>query len=91
MRASLDEEDLQAIVQAVLEALQPVLEANRSHHEDDALLTVSECADYLRTSKAMIYGWVSDSQHGLSDFPYRKAGKRLLFSRAELLAWTKKK
>lgn len=49
----------------------------------ECLLNVSEAADLLRVSHRTLYSWV-----GQRRIPFRKAGRRLLFSREELVAWT---
>lgn len=50
---------------------------------NDCLLDVNEAAELLRVSHRTVYAWVSQRR-----IPFRKAGRRLLFSREELVAWT---
>lgn len=52
--------------------------------EGSDLLTIEQAADLLRLSKATIY-----SKCSLRELPYMKRGKRLFFSREELLAYLK--
>ena len=47
-------------------------------------LTVHEAAGLLRLAPKSLYSLVSQRR-----IPYRKAGRRLLFDEAELLAWTR--
>lgn len=50
--------------------------------EQDQLLTIQEAGKLLNLSVATIYGLVSRSA-----IPHSKKGKRLYFSKQELLAW----
>lgn len=85
MKSTLEPEDIQAIAAAVTEMLKPILSGNGKH--DDTLMTIDETANFLKTSKAQIYQWVNNSQHGLGNFPYYKAGKLLRFSKKTILKW----
>lgn len=87
MRSALETEDIQAIAQAVIEAIRPLLNNNGKAEAEDRLMTIEEAASFLKTSKGQIYQWVNNSQHGLNDFPYFKAGKLLRFSKKALLKW----
>lgn len=90
MKSTLEPEDIQAIAGAVAELLRPLL-SNGKASEPNTILTIDEAAAFLKTSKAQIYQWVNNSQHGLGDFPYLKAGKLLRFSKRSLLEWLKKR
>lgn len=50
--------------------------------EQDQLLTIQQAGELLNLSVPTIYGLVSRS-----DIPHSKKGKRLYFSKQELLAW----
>jgi excisionase family DNA binding protein len=52
--------------------------------ETDQLLTIEQAAEFLNVSVQTIYRKVSQS-----DIPSCKQGKRLYFSKADLLAWVK--
>lgn len=52
--------------------------------EGSDLLTIEQAGELLRLSKATIY-----SKCSLKELPYMKRGKRLFFSREELLAYLK--
>ena len=87
MEINFSEKDLEAIAAKVAEHIKPLLKDKNK--VEDTLLTVTEAASLLKTSKEQIYQWTNLSQHGLSDFPYLKAGRLLRFSRIELLGWLK--
>ncbi|RYD56775.1 MAG: DNA-binding protein [Sphingobacteriales bacterium] len=50
--------------------------------QQDELLTIQQASSLLNLSVATIYGLVSRA-----DIPHSKKGKRLYFSKQELLAW----
>jgi excisionase family DNA binding protein len=61
--------------------LQPL---SKSIAEEDQLLTIQQAADFLKLSVPTLYGFVSKSQ-----LPVSKKGKRLYFSKRELIDWIK--
>jgi excisionase family DNA binding protein len=52
--------------------------------EADTLLTISQAASFLNLAKATLYSKVSRQE-----IPSAKQGKRLYFSKAELMEWIK--
>jgi predicted DNA-binding transcriptional regulator AlpA len=88
MKAAIDipQELVDQIADRVLEKMLPVLEA---WHDPDQLLNVDDVAVMLGKSKAQIYQWVNSASHGLSNFPYQKAGRALRFSKKEIKEWLK--
>lgn len=95
MKTELEPQDIEAIAQRVAEILKPML-ACEDKRADDQLMTIDEAAHFLNLYKKsgkpnieQIYQWVNSAQHGLSSFPYHKAGKLLRFSKTELLKWMK--
>jgi predicted DNA-binding transcriptional regulator AlpA len=88
MKAELNipQELVEQIAAKVLEKMLPVLEA---WHEPDQYLNVDELSTMLGKSKAQIYQWVDRASHGLSNFPYQKAGRSLRFSKKEIKNWLK--
>jgi len=58
---------------------------NIHHSESDQLLTIKEAAQVLHLSVPTIYGYVSRNE-----IPFSKKGKRLYFSKSELIEWIKK-
>lgn len=85
MKTELETHDIEAIAVKVSEYLKPLLAC--SQQLPDELLTIDEVAKFLKTSKNQIYQWVNQSQHGLGNFPYFKAGKLLRFSKNAILKW----
>ncbi len=84
----LSQQDIDRIAQKVCDLLTSYFsQALNSNTEE--LLTVEQVSKLLGKSKDQIYQWVNNAQHGLSDFPFQKAGKSLRFSKSEILRWTK--
>lgn len=83
---TIPQELVDQIADRVLQKMLPVLEA---WHEPDQYLNVDELSDMLGKSKDQIYQWVNRASHGLSDFPYKKAGRSLRFSKKEVKIWLK--
>ncbi len=90
MKSELEQQDIEAIAQRVMELLKPALSGNGKNDSDD-ILTINEASAFLKASKEQIYQWVSNSKHGLSNFPYKKLGKQLRFSRKELINFMESK
>ncbi len=86
MKSELEQQDIEAIAQRVIELLEPVLSAKQSNSIDE-ILDINDASKFLKVSKEQIYQWVSNSKHGLGDFPYWKAGKQLRFSKKALINW----
>lgn len=87
MKTELETHDIDAIALRITEYLKPILACNQTVL--DELLTVDELANFLKTSKAQIYQWTNQSQHGLCSFPYLKSGRLLRFSKKEIMTWLK--
>jgi predicted DNA-binding transcriptional regulator AlpA len=77
---------VQAIAEKVVELLKPYLLNNHVSGQDE-LLTAEQASKLLQRSKGQIYQWVSNTKHGLSNFPYHKQGKQLRFSKIALMNW----
>ena len=92
MKAELElpQELVEQIAERVLQKMLPVLQ---EWHEPDQYLNIDEVSAMLGKSKAQIYQWVNQAQHnashGLSDFPYEKAGRSLRFSKKDIQKWMK--
>lgn len=54
------------------------------HPDKEELFTISEASDFINLAKPTIYGLVSRNE-----IPHSKKGKRLYFSKQELLSWIK--
>jgi predicted DNA-binding transcriptional regulator AlpA len=70
----------------VIEKLLPMIQVNDL---PDKIMGADELSQFIGKSKDQIYQWVNQSQHGLSDFPYLKAGRSLRFSQNAILQWMK--
>ncbi len=87
MKIQLDPEDIESIAEKLVEKLKPLFAKSGDQDRDDEILTITQAAELLRTSKAQIYQWVNNSQHGLGDFPHLKAGRLLRFSKKAIRGW----
>jgi len=69
-----------------LEIIEKLLlaEASTKNIEEDRIITIQEVATFTHLSVPTIYGLVSRSE-----IPCMKKGKRLYFSKQELIAWIK--
>lgn len=85
-KINIPEEFVEQIADRVLEKMMPMLEA---WHDPDQYLNVDEVSSMLGKSKGQIYQWVNNASHGLSDFPYQKAGRSLRFSKKAIQTWMK--
>ncbi|MCX5812733.1 MAG: helix-turn-helix domain-containing protein [Proteobacteria bacterium] len=88
MKIELESSDIQAIAEKVAELIKPMLSGQQDTRQDE-LISVEGVARILNKSKGQVYQWVNNSQHGLFDFPYMKAGKSLRFSKNAILQWMK--
>ena len=77
---------IELIADRVIDKLKPLLPASS---QPDRILDIKEVSGLLGKSEGQIYQWVHNSTHGLSDFPFMKAGKSLRFSKNDLLQWMK--
>jgi len=90
MKVQFEPEDIDAIARGVAGYVKTLIsDQGKNREPQDEVLTVEQAATLLKTSKAQIYQWVNNSQHGLGTFPYLKAGRLLRFSRREVLQWLK--
>jgi len=71
-------------IQLKLNVIERLLLENNNQSEEQELLTVEQCAEYLNLSKPTIYGLMSKN-----DIPYMKKGKRCYFCKAEILDYIK--
>jgi predicted DNA-binding transcriptional regulator AlpA len=83
---TIPQELVDQIADKVLEKMLPVLEA---WHMPDQYLNIDELSAMLGKSKEQIYQWVNSASHGLSNFPYQKAGRSLRFSKKDIQKWLK--
>jgi excisionase family DNA binding protein len=86
----LEQDEIDEIARKVIGGISSILlERDSNQTDEDELLTPDEAAQFLKTSRAQIYQWVNQSQHGLGQFPYYKSGKLLRFSKNEIMKWLK--
>lgn len=67
-----------------LNSIEALLLDKNSLPESQQILTVKEAAEILHLSVPTIYGYVSRNE-----IPFSKKGKRLYFSKSELIEWIK--
>ena len=89
MEINFTEKDLEAIAAKVAAHLLPILKNNKA--ADDSILNVAEACQLLKISRESLYQLVDSSKYGKNSFPYLKCGRRLRFSRNDLLFWLKSK
>lgn len=65
-----------------LDNIEQLLLANNPVPAQDSLLTIQEASELIKLSVQSIYGLVSQSK-----IPVSKKGKRLYFSKQELISW----
>jgi predicted DNA-binding transcriptional regulator AlpA len=88
MKLELEQQDIEAIAGKVAEQLLPLLQGQL--RQEDDILDLDAVSLMLGKSKGQVYQWVSDSSHGLNDFPFMKAGRALRFSKKALVQWMSK-
>ena len=81
-------EQLPKAVATIMESLQRIenllQQKNEPLVESDRLLTVTETAEFLKLAVPTIYGLIHNME-----IPYSKKGKRVYFTKSELLEWIK--
>ncbi len=82
MRVSLDQTDIDLIVQGVAEIIKPLLSPNDS--SDEPFFDVRGLAEYLRVDESWIY-----QQVHLRKIPFYKLGKYVRFRKSEIEEWSK--
>jgi excisionase family DNA binding protein len=95
MKAQLEQQDIDAIAQRIVELLKPYLLARdevkippspASPQPKGAYMTVSQLAEYLQISKQTIYNWICKGE-----IPYSKIGRRVRFKREDIVRWSEDK
>ncbi|MCX5810903.1 MAG: helix-turn-helix domain-containing protein [Proteobacteria bacterium] len=83
MRIELEQEDIQAIAERVVELVRPVLSKYRDTCRDDAILDVKGLCEYLKVTPK----WIHERTH-LKEIPYYKASNKVLrFKKREIDKW----
>jgi excisionase family DNA binding protein len=81
MQTKLETDDIVQIVQAVIEALKPLL-LKKNDKTEDVILDVGGLAEYLGVDRSWVYKAVSQKS-----IPYYKIGKYTKFRQAAIDKW----
>lgn len=76
--------ELEAVIIDCVNSCLKYHKSNDSKLESDQILTIEQASEFLNLSKNTLYGYVQKSK-----IPVSKKGKRLYFSKLELLEWIK--
>ena len=82
MKTQFEKEDIQAIAEAVIEMLRPLVKHNVKAKADGTVFDVQGLAHYLKVDESWIYKQVS-----LKAIPYFKCGKYTRFKRSAIDRW----
>jgi excisionase family DNA binding protein len=82
MKSIFEQEDVQDIVSAVIEALKPFLSGKKENGSDDTVFDVPGLCEYLHVSNK----WVYKRTH-LKEIPHYKMEGVLLFKKHEVEKW----
>ena len=78
---TLNQNDLEALIEdAMRRVLDTLPQPKKSHSED--YLTIEQASEFTHIAKATLYDYTHRRK-----IPFRKVGKRLLFSKKELTEW----
>ncbi len=83
MKTTLEPEDIQAIVSAVIEGLKPSLSGKCESRIDDAILDVPGLCQYLCVSAK----WVHERTHLKEILYYKLSSKQLRFRKKDIDKW----
>ncbi len=73
-----------SVLSTKLDNIERLLSNRTNQPETDQLLTIQEAGELIKLSVPTLYGYVSRNA-----IPFSKKGKRLYFSRLELMDWVK--
>lgn len=82
MKVQFEQEDIQAIAQAVTGMLKPLISGNGRHETEDTIFDVKGLCDYLHVSDK----WVYERTH-LKEIPHLKVNGLLRFRKKEIDKW----
>lgn len=82
MKIELEDKDVEAVAQRVLELLRPHVGNNGKRRADDTIFDVQGLADYLKVDASWVYKQVS-----LKKIPYFKNGRYTRFKRSAIDKW----
>lgn len=86
MKTELEQKDIEAIVQRMVEVFKPILVdlINSRQPKNDELMNVKELAQYLKRKESWIYEKVHKKE-----IPFQKASRFLLFKKKDIDLWLK--
>lgn len=86
MKTELEQKDIEAIVQRMVEVFKPIWVdlVNSQHAKSDELMNVKGLAQYLKVKESWIYAKVHKKE-----IPFQKAGRFLLFKKKDIDLWLK--
>jgi predicted DNA-binding transcriptional regulator AlpA len=83
LKTELEQTDIQAIAERVLDTLRPYLAGTGREKQDDAVLDVPGLSDYLHVSPK----WIHERTH-LKEIPfYKLSNKQLRFRKRDIDKW----
>ena len=82
MKSELEQQDIDAIAQRVVELLKPVLSVNGKKTNEDIILNKKELAQYLNVDVS----WI-DKRVSANEMPYTKFGKYVRFKKSIIDKW----
>lgn len=77
----LTEEGIKVLAERISENIKKTLNPSESFIDDD-IMTIDETAKLIKLAKSSVYGLVHQKK-----IPFNKVGKKLYFSKAEILQW----
>lgn len=84
MKTELEQKDIEAIVQRMVEVFKPILVdlVNSQQIKRDELMNVEELAQYLKVKES----WIYEKVHR-KEIPFLKAGRFLLLKKKDINQW----
>ena len=86
MKSTLEQEDIEAIVQKIIERITPLLSCKGDKHDADITLDKKELAQYLKVPVS----WI-DKKVCSKEIPYFSCGKYIRFSKRAIEKWKERK
>lgn len=86
MKTTLEQEDIRAIANTVVEMIKPLLKSSTKYGKDETIFDVEGLSQYLKVGRSWIY-----QQTSLKNIPYFKVGKYPRFKKSEIDTWINKK
>ena len=90
MKTDLEQQDIEAIAERVIELLRPVLSGNGNNEDKDMIFNKAELAEYLRTSVSTISKLVSNNEIPFFKIASGQSGG-VRFNKKDIDKWTVKR